>query len=40
MAKLPTFTERVRNKLNSEVQSMKSQLDAERAERVAEWAEM
>ena len=51
MAKLPTSTERVRNELNSEVQSMKSQLDAERAEmeakfeaecakRVAEHAEM
>ena len=40
MAKLPTSTERVRNELNSEVQSMKSQLDAERAERVAECAEM
>ena len=40
MAKLPTSTERVRNELNSEVQSMKSQLDAERAERVAERAEM
>uniref|UniRef100_A0A7N2LDV4 Uncharacterized protein n=1 Tax=Quercus lobata TaxID=97700 RepID=A0A7N2LDV4_QUELO len=38
MAKLPTSTERVRNELNSEVQSMKSQLDVERAERVAECA--
>nr|POE76411.1 hypothetical protein CFP56_19858 [Quercus suber] len=40
MAKLPTSTERVCNELNSEVQSMRSQLDAERTERVAERAEM
>ena len=40
MAKLPTSIERVHNELNSEVQSMKSQLDAERAKRVAEWVEM
>ena len=40
MAKLPTSTEHVRNELNSEVQSMKSQLDAKRVERVAELAEM
>ncbi|KAL0005073.1 hypothetical protein SO802_012634 [Lithocarpus litseifolius] len=40
MAKLPTSTKRVRNELNSEVQSMKSQLDAECAEKVAERAEM
>ena len=40
MAKLPTSTEHVRNELNSEVQSMKSQLDAKRVERVAELVEM
>ena len=40
MAKLPTSTEHVCNELNSEVQSMKSQLDAKRVERVAELAEM
>ena len=38
MAKLPTSIERVHNELNSEVQSMKSQLDVEHAKRVAECA--
>ena len=40
MAKLPTSTKCVRNELTSEVQSMKSQLDEERVERVVEHVEM
>ena len=40
MAKLPTSTEHVCNELNSEVQSMKSQLIAEHAERVTERVKM